>query len=329
MTLECADSICSICGHPIVIFATHIDACKNQYFVYYCASCGLGKTEPCPDEATLHELHSTQYYRNGEGVRFATPFEWLVEGMRRWRIYRLSHVVRKGRALDIGCGSGRFLRALRQSGWEVAGLELNDDTATAARNVHGLMVETALEAYADKSFDLITITHVLEHIRNPHRMLADCVRLLKPGGVIAVAVPNIASWQARFTRGGWFHLDLPRHLWHFSETSLSTELIGLDFELIKVRRLDIAHNIFGWLQSLLNSAGLRHNRLYSFLSSDDLETDNLTHYFSLIVSIALLPLLVPVSIILTVLEAVSHAGGTVEIVARLTAVENISEGSSG
>jgi SAM-dependent methyltransferase len=245
--------------------------------------------------------------------------------MRRWRIYRLSHFVRIGRALDIGCGSGRFLRALRHAGWEVAGLELNDDTATAARTVHGLMVETALEAFADNSFDLITITHVLEHIRDPHQMLADCDRLLKPGGIIAVAVPNVDSWQARWTRDSWFHLDLPRHLWHFSEAWLSTSLCGLGFELQKVRRLDLAHNIFGWMQSLLNRVGLRHNRLYSFLSSDDLDTDNLTHYCSLFVSIALIPLLLPVSILFAALEAVFHAGGTVEIIARRTAVEQKSE----
>jgi 2-polyprenyl-3-methyl-5-hydroxy-6-metoxy-1,4-benzoquinol methylase len=283
---------------------------------------------PCPDDAALHELHSTQYYRNGEGVRFASPFEWLVEGMRRWRVHRLSHFVRSGRALDIGCGSGRFLRALRQTGWEVAGLELNDDTATAARTVHGLIVETELGAFADISFDLITITHVLEHIRDPHQMLVSCARLLKPGGVIAVAVPNIDSWQARWTRGNWFHLDLPRHLWHFSETSLSSALNELGFELIKVRRLDLAHNIFGWMQSFLNQVGLRHNRLYSFLSSDDLETDNMTHYVSLFVSIAVMPLLLPVSILLAALEAVSHDGGTVEIIARRAADEDKSEGSS-
>jgi 2-polyprenyl-3-methyl-5-hydroxy-6-metoxy-1,4-benzoquinol methylase len=316
MNVDCVDYLCSMCGRPTVLFATHDGSGEKKYSVCYCEVCQLGKTVPSPDDATLHELHSTQYYRNGEGVRFATPLEWLVEGMRRWRIYRLSHVVRTGRALDIGCGSGRFLRALRHSGWEVAGLELNDDTATAARTVHGLAVETALEVFADESFDLITITHVLEHIRDPHQMLVDCVRLLKPGGVIAVAVPNIDSWQARLTRGGWFHLDLPRHLWHFSETWLSNSLKELGFERIKVRRLDLAHNVFGWMQSLLNQMVLRYNRLYSFLSSDDLETDNRSHYCSLVVSLALMPLLLPASLLLAELEAVFQAGGTVEIIAK-------------
>lgn len=321
MNVECADSLCSICGSPIVLFATHTGTGEKKYSVCYCSACRLGKTVPCPDDATLHELHSTQYYRNGEGVRFATPFEWLVEGMRRWRIFRLSHFVHGGRALDIGCGSGRFLRVLRHSGWEVAGLELNNDTATAARSVHGLIVETALEAFADESFDLITITHVLEHIRDPQQMLADCGRLLKPGGVVAVAVPNIDSWQARWTRDGWFHLDLPRHLWHFSERWLTATLNERGFEVLKVRRLDLAHNIFGWLQALLNSLGLRYNRLYSFLSSDDLDTDNMTHYFSLVVSLLLLPLFVPLSLLLAAVEAVFHAGGTVEIIARRLADE--------
>lgn len=325
MIYECVDSLCSLCGRPVVLCASHNGTGGTKYSVCYCEACTFGKTVPCPDDATLHELHSTQYYRNGEGVRFVAPFEWLVEGMRRWRIYRLAQYVRKGRALDIGCGSGRFLRALQNSGWEVAGVELNDDTATAARTVHGLVVATSLEDLADQSFDLITITHVLEHVRDPCQMLADCVRLLKPGGVIAVAVPNIESWQARLTRGSWFHLDVPRHLWHFSEKWLSTALNELGFQQLKVRRLDLAHNIFGWLQSLLNCLGLRHNRLYLFFSSDGLETDNLKHYCSLVVSLVLMPLLLPVSILLAALETVFHAGGTVEIIARLAAVERRSD----
>lgn len=287
-----------------------------SHYVTYCGKCGIGKTVPEPDDETLHELHSTQYYRNGEGIRFAGPVEWLVEGMRRWRIHRLAKFVPKGRALDIGCGSGRFLRALRLDGWEVAGLELNDNTATAARKVYGLTVETSLEAFADKSFDLITITHVLEHIRDPHQMLAECARLLKPGGVIAVAVPNIESWQARLTRDQWFHLDLPRHLWHFSEKWLTKEMTERGFSQIDVRRLDLAHNIFGWLQSLLNCLRLRHNRFYDFLNSQDLETDNRNHYFGLIISIMLLPLLLPICAILAIIEVLFHRSGTVEIVAR-------------
>lgn len=309
------DNKCPMCGGQRALFAQSDDIATTAYSVLQCTSCGVGVTEPCPDETTLHELHSTSNYRNEEGVRFVVLVEWLVEGMRRWRIHRLAKVVAKGRALDIGCGSGKFLRALKQSGWEVAGLELNDDTATGARNIQGLLVETSLDAFTDASFDLITITHVLEHSRDPRKMLAACLRLLKPGGVIAVAVPNIESWQARVTKACWFHLDLPRHLWHFSEKWLAKELAGYGFELITVRRLDLAHNIFGWLQSLFNVAGLKHNRLYSFLSSSGLERDIRGHYGSLLISLALLPLALPFSVVLAVLEAVFHAGGTVEVIA--------------
>ena len=325
MNRNLSDVMCPICNGYAEIFAQEKKESGVAHYVTYCEKCGIGKTEPPPDDDTLHELHSTQYYRNGEGARFADPVEWLVEGMRRWRIHRISHFVCKGRALDIGCGSGRFLRVLRHSGWEVAGLELNDDTATAARTVHGLAVEASMEVFEDKSFDLITITHVLEHIRDPQRMLAECARLLKPGGVIAVAVPNIESWQARLTRESWFHLDLPRHLWHFSEKWLSKELAVHGFEQIGVRRLDMAHNIFGWLQSILNYLGLRHNRFYAFLNRHDLSTDNRNHFCSLTASIVLLPLLLPLSVLLAVVEVLCHRSGTVEIVARLKGCEQIKD----
>jgi SAM-dependent methyltransferase len=312
------------------IFANQVEVRETQraHTVCFCNTCSLGVTVPSPDDATLHELHSTQYYRNGEGVRFVTPAEWLVEGMRRWRIYRLSHFVNSpGRALDIGCGSGRFLLALRNSGWEVAGLELNDDTATAARDVHKLAVETDLALFAADSFDLITITHVLEHIRDPRQTLAECARLLRPGGVIAVAVPNIRSWQALFTREMWFHLDLPRHLWHFSELWLSRALPEQGLEIVTVRRMDLAHNVFGWLQSLLNRLGLKYNRLYSFLSSDDLELEE-GGGVSLLISLLLIPLLLPASAAIAFIEALFRAGGTVEIMARRPSIgPNTEKGS--
>lgn len=307
---------CSACNRDEVLFAKPVTVAGVAYRVWSCCQCGVGSTLPPPDDDTLHELHSTQYYRNGEGIRYIRPIEWLVEGMRRWRIKRLSKFVGTGRVLDIGCGSGRFLRALRSEGWEVAGLELNDDTATSARRVHGLDVKISLDTFQENSFDLITLTHVLEHLRDPRLTLADCGRMLKRGGVIAVAVPNIDSWQARLTREHWFHLDLPRHLWHFSEKWISCTLRDLGFEQVAVRRLDLAHNIFGWLQSLLNLAGLQHNCLYSVLSSDDIETTSRIHFASLAVSLLLLPVLLPVSVVLSVVEAACRAGGTVEIIAR-------------
>lgn len=313
----CQLNACRIGVCCVAEFSVHILSDGSSQRVLYCKEHGIGKTDPQPDDVILHELHSTQYYRNGEGERFTRPVECLVEGMRRWRIQRLSRFVKKGRALDIGCGSGRFLRALRGSGWEVAGLELNDDTATAARAVHGLIVETSLDGFSDTSFDLITITHVLEHIRDPDQLLEECVRLLRPGGVIAVAVPNIDSWQARMTRGNWFHLDLPRHLWHFSEKWLCRKMVDFDYEQVSVRRLDLAHNVFGWLQSLLNLLGLRHNRFYTFLKNDELERENRSHYCSLFISLVLLPILLPLSTLLAVVEVLFHSSGTVEIVARV------------
>ena len=287
------------------------------YRIVFCERCGVGTTIPVPDDETLAVLYSTQYYRNGEGARFTVPVEWLVEGMRKWRVCRLSKFVRKGRMLDVGCGSGRFLRAMRAAGWQVAGLELNDDTAISARNIHGLVVETSLDSYKGQSFDLITITHVLEHIRDPYKMLKDCARLLDGGGVLAIAVPNIKSWQAQLTRNYWFHLDLPRHLWHFSEKWLSTTLAELGFEQVSVRRLDLAHNIFGWLQSLMNILRLPQNRMYSLLSSDDLDVGCKGSYCSLAALCVLLPILLIVSVVLALVEVLFHAGGTVEIIARI------------
>lgn len=313
--MTCNNVLCPACDSPFVKFAVQ-GVSGDSYSVLFCNNCRIGTTEPQPDDTLLHELYSTQYYRNGEGARFIQPVEWIIQGMRRLRIYRLAKHVKTGRALDIGCGSGRFLQTLQAFGWAVAGLELSDETATSARTINGLFVETSLNAFAENSFNLITMTHVLEHIRDPLQVLTKCSGLLKDGGIIAVAVPNIDSWQARITTNNWFHLDLPRHLWHFSESWLTKTFLDLGFEPVTVRRLDLAHNTFGWMQSLLNFIVRKHNCLYEYLSCSDIKTGELRHHYSLVASFALAPVLLPLSFALAVIESVCMAGGTVEVMAR-------------
>jgi 2-polyprenyl-3-methyl-5-hydroxy-6-metoxy-1,4-benzoquinol methylase len=309
---------CPFCSCREVLYAKPREKNGIAYSVWSCRTCGFGETFPQADDAMLHALHSIQYYRNREGVRFVKPVEFLIERTRWWRIHRLSQFVTIGRALDIGCGSGQFLHDLRGRGWDVAGLELNTEIASTVSSIHGFAVETNLDAFENESFDLITITHVLEHVRDPRAMLTQCSRLLRPGGIIAVAVPNLDSWQARLTRENWFHLDVPRHLWHFSENWLSKTVQSLGFAPVAVRRLGFAQNTFGWLQSLLNMMGVNHNRLYKYLSSDDLKKESLrSSSTGLFASIILSPFLLPLSVMLAVLESLFHAGGTVEIIARI------------
>ncbi|MFO0581391.1 MAG: class I SAM-dependent methyltransferase [Anaeromyxobacter sp.] len=171
--------------------------------------------------------------------------------------------------LDVGCGPGRLLEAFRTRGWEVQGSELGEGAARAAR-ARGIPVHVGpLEAagIADGSLDAVTMWHVLEHWPDPAVALAHAARLLRPGGVLMVGVPNFGSPEARATCDGWFHLDVPRHLAHLDPAALARLLGAAGLRPVRWSFLAPEFDVFSFVQSAENALGLPRNLLYSRLRS--------------------------------------------------------------
>ena len=131
--------------------------------------------------------------------------------------------VPNGRALDIGSGNGFFLALLRHHGWEVQGLDLSESAAETTRRVFGIDVhvcEVTDESYRPGQFDFVHMSHVIEHVDSPTATLARVAELVKPGGLLYIETPNVASLGARIWGPRWFALDSPRHLWLFTPDTL-------------------------------------------------------------------------------------------------------------
>ena len=294
----------------------------DRFSLVQCRACRIAVTFPVITPEEMRGYYPPAYYGTGNR-RFNPLFEWLVTIFRHRRVRKIERFVAKGRVLDIGCGRGITLSQLKGDGWEVSGAEISETAATHARNLLGdtVFVGDVLAApWPSDSFDVINIWHVLEHLPDPKGVLAKSRALLRPGGLLIVAVPNFESFQARFAGPRWFHLDVPRHYWHFGEKTLRGLLEKEGFAIQETSHFCFEQNPYGWIQSLLNRLGFPSNLLYDVLKHESAR--NVVHPFRVypIWSLLLLPallLVIPLGLVLFLLEVLFRRGGTIELYAVL------------
>jgi SAM-dependent methyltransferase len=236
-----------------------------------CKRCGVSYTFPRPNLMDLEKHYSETYY-GPKNVKFMQAFEHLIgwiTSRRAQKIHRLA--APNSRILEIGCGRGLLLKHLAQLGHECHGSERSELAAQRARSTVGLRIYTApLEqcGLEPHSFDLVILWHVLEHLEEPEQSLAHVNHLLKPGGRLLLEVPNYTSLQSRYSREHWFHLDLDRHLYHFSQEGLKRLLGKTRFQIKEMGSFSWEQCPFGALQSSLNFLGFPTQLFYRLLKKE-------------------------------------------------------------
>ncbi len=311
--------VCPICKEQIEnSIISGVVKNNNTYSVYKCDSCQVWVTHPFPSHEELAKLYSTGNYRTKTGKRFNPVLEYIIYLLTVRKRKRIERFRDHGRILDIGCGRGLFLHIMQEDGWDVAGQEFSEISASYASDIYGIDVRTGELKdceYESESFDVVNINHVLEHLENPDQVIAECYRILKKGGLLVTAVPNIDSLQGLFGKKHWFQLDLPCHLYHFSSKSLFDLLQKNSFKVELTRHFKFEYNPFGWLQTLYNASGIRENLLYDLLKSSDLRKKDhdkspIIDYLKIFI---LIPLYLPLSFMLSIIEAIINKGGTIEV----------------
>jgi len=212
-----------------------------------CAACASAVTA-APAPAQAH--HAGQYAtaRAPRGARAAAPLLGLFD-RHRLALVRAAGARPPGTLLDVGAGRGRFVATARAAGWTARGLE----PAPRGAGVPGVEPISLEEAgVAAGSLDAVTLWHVLEHLDDPAGALARVAGWLRPGGVLLVGVPNLASLQARAGDPVWFHLDVPRHRTHFTPAGLRALARATGLEPLHTHHVLGEHNPFGLWQSLVS-----------------------------------------------------------------------------
>jgi SAM-dependent methyltransferase len=308
---------CPLCGAADQRPRFAVDGCKSA--VVECRTCGLARLDPLPDDDEIAGFYPDAYYGD-PGVKFRAPVEWLVRAVGSRHIRFLARGVPKGgRILDVGCGRGVLLADLAGHGYEVHGMERSPAAARGADPRAQIRIAPNLAAakYLPEFFDAVLLWHVLEHLREPVATVREIHRILRPGGKLVVAVPNFSSLQAGWAGPAWFHLDLPRHVFHFPLRALRRLLEQSGFTCESVHHFSLRQNPFGWIQSSLNRRrDLPRNGLYTLLHR---RAPGEPPPFDPAVRRRLLRaglVRAPLAFALTFAEVVLRSGATVHVVAR-------------
>lgn len=147
-----------------------------------------------------------------------------------------SYRVKEKKLLDIGCGTGDFLEIALKNKWQVLGIEPSEKAREIANKKSNNKVFDIprLKEFSENSFDVITLWHVLEHLPKLEEHVLILKKLLKPDGKIIIAVPNYKSYDAKHYKEFWAAYDAPRHLWHFSQSSMQKLFQKFDMSIVGV-----------------------------------------------------------------------------------------------
>jgi SAM-dependent methyltransferase len=197
-------AVCPRCGIPpdrVVRRArSWLDVVPGVYEVRECPACALWMTSPRPRTEELGRVYPPGYHRIGRrDPPWAPP------------------AGEKGTLLDVGCGVGDFLVLARAEGWHCTGIEISPEAAAVARaRGFDVIVGDATEVPLPPArFDCVRCAHTLEHVPDPVRLLRRLREAADDDATIEVIVPNRISATAAIFRSRWYHLDVPRHLFHF------------------------------------------------------------------------------------------------------------------
>ena len=191
-------------------------------------------THPIPKN--LDKYYDSEAYISHTDAN-KTLFDRLYQLAKRYSLGKKERYARKycqGKKslLDVGSGTGDFLLYAAEKNWEVTGIEPNERAVkrSAAKGIH---VYPTLDALQGKSFQIITLWHVLEHLPNLEESIAKIDGLLEDGGTLIIAVPNFKSFDANYYRQYWAAYDVPRHVWHFSRQAIQKLFHDRGFHLTK------------------------------------------------------------------------------------------------
>lgn len=236
--------VCNAAAISKIFTVKDYNVSQESFEIYQCSSCQLRFTQSVPDATAIGDYYKSENYISHSD----TTKGWVnrlyhrvrsVANIQKRKLIEKITGLHQGNLLDVGSGTGYFIAEMKKAGWSVTGLEPDARARKIARenNRLELLPSENLFQLPAKYFDVITLWHVLEHVHDLKRYVAQLSCLLNQEGKILVAVPNYFSYDAEKYKNFWAAYDVPRHLYHFSPVSMHILMQQAGLEITDIKPL--------------------------------------------------------------------------------------------
>jgi len=229
---------CMLCNSKSYsILIDNLYAMGKSHKIAKCSKCGLVFLFPKPLEKELNKLYSKKYYESKSGFPLVEKFYTRLVRNLKVQAINTNIIKENARVLDIGCGTGDFLACFKRKGHKCYGLDTSKTAFKLAKAKLGQNIFNCKLGechFSSGSFDVILLSHVIEHFSNPNEELKEIYRVLKDDGTLFISTPNIDSFEFKIAKEEWYGLSIPLHLYLYSPKTIAMLLKKNGFRIINI-----------------------------------------------------------------------------------------------
>ena len=283
--------VCPICGgksHKKHVEGKDHNVSGEVFTIVECVGCGFRFTNPRPKEKNIYKYYQSKNYISHSSTKkgLINKVYHLVRSyqfLKKKKVIQIISKMKKGKILDIGCGSGDFLKYMESCGWDADGIETDKGARIIAEKKLGRKIEENVDLLSEENkYDVISMWHVLEHVYDVEKYLKKINKLLKNSGVLVVGVPNCASYDAKKYKGNWVAYDLPIHLSHFRKKNIEALAKKSSFKLKEIKPLFFDAYYIGMLSAKKSGSsivsGFFHGLISNFKAKKTGEYSSLVYF---------------------------------------------------